>query len=425
MARAAARMLAVVSGSAKHTKDERKHARNSRHDRPYKHKRDRERDCEYVDELAHEHKHKHKTDKDHIEGGRVDDDDDDNVTNSGGGEGADDTDASVCDITRSDDGSGKARELCEPVEPRGAFGTNAKRSKTKKRVRSDEEVYGKKLWNTLSPIFRYDLAHVCLDGATVPTYTQLARYDDIVAYLTSRMKRTCKPSGLHVPIVRTLIMRELGVPASCCSMAMVTAAIWQSGLCDKDAWRSARCADAMYVQGEFYADETRFNHVRKSLFHDARVPVRFKHRVAAAVAVVSHASANPRLLYICCGMDFFLVPLYTYYQALRREMARHGLDAVQCSRTCMTVRDWCTQTNFFQAPRLQRAVAMEGTLDNALLQDVPFRHTRDERQYMWLPAIAYYLAVMETVSSAIIVTDAVARLRDVESWEETTLLCVD
>ena len=288
---------------------------------------------------------------------------------------------------------------------------------TRRALTADEE-RGRRLWrSTLSPIFTTQLLCSNLDGSTVPTYVQLSCYDDVCTYLQTRMKATRKDSGLHVNILRTIIMREVGLTTEQCSVAMVAAAIWENGLCDKDAWRVARSADAMFIRAEFYSDEARYNCVRKSVFHDPGVPVRFKHRMAATVAAIYHAARNPNLAYICSGMDFLLPAAHAYYVALRREITRKG-----CEATCLTygkipTADWCRTADFFRSPRLARALAVAGSMDNALLQDVPCIATGDFRQYTWLPAVVFYMADMETVSTAIMITPLIRDLQAARSWD--------
>ena len=283
------------------------------------------------------------------------------------------------------------------------------------------------LWARLRPVF-CTLSHAHIDGSVHPTYKELQAYQVISAFITTRMRKTDRPSSWSAFILRMVVMQDLALQVDECSPAMVVAAVWEAGFCDRDAWRSAKNVKAMFVYAEFYGDESKYSHAWPSPWLAKTVPVRFKHRLAAAASMICNATGNGNLVYVCSGMDFLLPLTYLYYTGLKDALCSGHDDALRS----VSVQQWCRDTGFFEDGRLERALALDRD-DGFQLQDVGFVKRRDagERQYLWLPVVAYYIADMETRSSrggcksgsSLCLTPLVDMLKIAPDWSGLSLRC--
>lgn len=291
----------------------------------------------------------------------------------------------------------------------------------------DERTACTDVWTRLQGVFR-TLAHAHIDGSVHPTYKELQTFQVIYAFITARMRKTDRPSTWSAFILRMVVIQDAGVLAAHCSPAMVVAAVWEAGFCDRDAWRSAKNVKTMFVYAEFYGDESKYSHAWPSPWLDTSVvPLRFKHRLAAAAAMICNATDNHNLVYVCSGMDFLLPRTYMYYKELKEAFCK-GTDGTFVP---ISVQQWCSDTGFFDGGRLQRALALDRD-DNFQLQDVGFVKQPDAGagQYLWLPVVAYYVADMEaraasassaSALSSLSLTPLLDVLRSATDWTALSL----
>ena len=291
---------------------------------------------------------------------------------------------------------------------------------------TDDDRECKRVWRNIEPIFK-TLQHAHLDGSVFATRAQLLAYKAVTKYIASRMRRV----NIHAPacwkgtvfVLQTLIVQDTGIPSATLSPAIVAAALWEADMCDKSAWMMARSSKAMFVAAEFYADERRFRNALATPWLSAAVPAKFKHRLAAAVSVIVHATQNMRLQYTVSGMDFLLPATFSYYEALQRDIMRAGgtTSDLAAHKPYVTVAEWCASTDFFGNGRLARALALDRD-DNFQLQDVQFRKTDTRQQYAWLPAVAFYLTDMETSTASIVATPLLEVLKTIQHWDDFCIL---
>lgn len=292
----------------------------------------------------------------------------------------------------------------------------------------DSEAEERKLavetWEKIKPIVQGSLSSACLEGSSFPTLGEMKMYERVKRHLKRHIKPTKKRSTyLHLDVVHNIVARAIG-NEKYVTKALIAAAIWELKLCSRTDWSMQAKTDKMFLMGQFIKNDHALRLAPENPIADPSVPCRFRLRLVAAASMIyshfsdEHPALGPAFHFITRGFDVLLKPVYDYYQQACLHTAKWSetISAEEWARETFVLEDLIHTLEADPLDNLTlqpKPLSLEFTVD---FEDIPPAELW--KDYVWMIAVAVYLASMEKQSFAtdIIMTDEIDSFEEAGTW---------